>query len=210
VNLNTNFLYPEEMRSASMVSLKSLLQISAGIIPLIIIILIAHAHIKLEEVRSALELEKNQWSNVEVRKEKAEKMSAELRTVTASATELNGWRRSRIDWNPLFEGLRRHVPPTIQLKVMTARHSIELDAKNQLQRVSKVILNGRCAGPDADAKVQNFRKVLGEQEPFAALARSVIVSGLVEDLEPGSREGDRVFQIEIDFQPRLFHETSGK
>jgi hypothetical protein len=210
VNLNTNFLYPEEMRSASMVSLKSMLQVAAILFPAIIVMLIFYAHVKLEEKLSALTLEEARWAKVEVQKSRAETMNRDLRALRSSAEELEGWRRTRLEWNDLLNGLRGHVPASIQLKMLNARHSLELDAKGNLQRLINLTLTGRCAGPDADTKVQDFRRLISEQAPFSMIASNVVVSGLVEDLEPGAKEGDRVFEIGVEFNPRYFRETAGR
>lgn len=210
MNLSTNLIYDSEMRSPSLVSLKSMLQVAAIFFPLIIVILYFYQNVKLAEARSALDVENARWTKMQAEQERSQAMTGELRAIRSSTSELAGWERTRLEWHALLASLRGHVPPSIQLKVMNVRHALELDEKNNLQRRFKLSLNGRCAGPDADTKVQGFRQVLGEQPPLDSLVSNVVVAGLVEDLEPGAREGDRIFQIDIDFNPRNFREVTGR
>lgn len=210
MNLCANLLYDGEMRSASMVSLKSMLVFAAFLIPVLVLIMILHAHIKLQESLSTLAVEEARWAVVEKQQERADKLRLELRAVNSAAAEIVGWQRSRPEWHLLLDGLRGHVPPDIQLKVMNVRHTLELNEKDNLQRLIIMTLNGRCIGPDADANVQGFRQHLLDEPPFDTAASNIVVSGLVEDLEPGAREGDRSFSIDMDLKPRVFVEASGR
>lgn len=210
MNLNVNFIQPAEVRSASMVSIKSILTMIAIFVPLILILLISYAYISYAEQRSAQELAQGIWEKTEKRKNRSVELAGELKALQASLAELQGWQRTRIDWNEALLAIQQHVPTSAQLKVMRMEEKLEIDAKFQVQRIIKATLNGRCEGPEANAKVEAFRQALSDQPPFRDAIKSIEIMGFQEDTEAGADESDRVFQIEIVFNPRLLNEAPAK
>ncbi len=210
MNLQVNFIRPAEIRSPSLVSIRSLILIAVMIAPLVLVLLIAYTYVTYLEQQSALKLVEGRWESAQRKKTRAAELVSKLNSLNRSQEELSGWRRSRLPCAEALLGLQQQVPPTIQLKNMNLRQTLEFATPANVQRHLKLILNGRCQGPDAEAKVEEFRRALTERPPFGPLVQSALVAGFREDTEAGAGELDRVFQVEVVFKPRSFREAAGK
>lgn len=210
MNLSANFIQPAEIRSASMVSIKSMLQMSLLLIPLVMAVVIAHAYVTYAEQKSTQELLEGTWANMEGRKNRVADLTADFKTLNAAMTEVAGWERSRLAWHELLDGIQRQVPATIQLKALQVRQTLGVSDKGIIERSYRMTLGGRCQGPMADARVEEMRRAFNQENPMGPLVKSALVTGFREDTEPGANEQDRAFQIEIDFNPRGFREAPAK
>lgn len=205
MNLQLNFIRPAEIRSASMVSVKALLQIGAVMIPLALIVVIALAYTGYAEMNSAVSLLEATWANTEVRQQRAQTLGQQLQERKSALNELNGWSASRMIWSAFMADFRSGVPPVIQVKVLQARQALEVGADGHPQRNLRILLNGRCEGPGAEEKVEMLRKALADELPLRETVNEARVAAFREDTEAGSTPDDRAFQVEVDFIPRSLH-----
>lgn len=210
MNLLINFIQPQEIRSASMVSVKSLLQIGAVMIPLALIIFFALTYFSYAEHKSTLNLLEGTWAIKEAQLKRAQDLNKNLAAQKRALQEVEGWRLSRTAWPDLLEQLRAEVPPTIQIKVLQARQAFEVPDAGGPLRTLRLILNGRCAGPDAEERVEFLRsRMVSKSAPWDSV-QEARVAGFREDEEPGAGPDDRTFQIEMNFIPRSLHAASAK
>lgn len=210
MNVLLNFIKPTELRSASMVSVKSALQIGAFMAPAIIILMIVLAYVGYAEQKSSLALLEGGWASTEVQLKKATQASRELKTRKNALDELRNWQESRIPWPGVLNDLRKQVPPEIQLTVMQARQAFEVTTNGIPQRSVRVLLNGRCEGPEAENRVEALRTSLASDGLLGDLVARARVTSFQEDADPASSTDDRVFQIELDFAPRRIHATAAE
>jgi Tfp pilus assembly protein PilN len=160
MNLLINFIEPQEVRSASMVSAKSMLQIFAVLVPAILVLMIFLAYIGYAEKKSALELHEGTWAKTEVRLNRANELNQSLQARKQAFGELAGWQQARMIWHEALDGIRASVPESVQIKVLQARQSLEVGEDGHARRVLRMIMSGRCEGPEAEATVERFRAAL--------------------------------------------------
>lgn len=210
MNLTNNVIQPDEIRSASLVSIKTLAKVTALIIPVILALFLVRAYLIYVEQRSTLHLLESTWSATDVKKKRVTELATTFKATSTSLAEVEGWQRSRVAWHEVLEGLQQQMLPAIQLKTLQARQSLNTGSDGKIERQIKVTLNGRCQGPDADARVQATRGGLSRNSLLGPQIKSVEVTGFREDTEPGAGELDRAFQIDIVFNPRSFREIAAK
>ncbi len=210
VNLRINFIESAEIRSASMVSVKALLQICALTIPLALVVYVFITYLSYAENKSALVLKEDVWIAKEIQLKKALALNAKLKERKNALDDVDGWGLSRFPWPELLELLRAEVPPNIQLKALQARHTLEVLSKNGAVRRLRIIINGRCAGPAAEDEVERFRSRMMTGSTMSELVEDARVAGFREDVEPGAGPDDRAFQIELDLRPRNVHAATAK
>lgn len=210
MNLSINFIQPQEIRSASMVSVKSMIQIGTVMIPLVLVLFFASTYFSYAEHKSSLNLLEGTWSIKEKQLKRAQALNKNLLERRRALEEIEGWRISRMPWPDILSQLRVEVPPTIQLKVLQARQNFEAPASGPPQRTVRVTLNGRCIGPDAENRVDRLRADLLTQSRLGAFVQDARVAGFREDDESGAGPDDRTFQIQLNFIPRSFHAASTK
>lgn len=210
MNLQINFIQPAEIRSASVVSIKSLLQIGAVMVPLALIMVIVLAYVGYAEQRSALALLEGTWSSTELRQQRAQALGQQLQDRKSALNELLGWGESRVDWSAMLADLRAGVPPMIQIKALQARQALEVGADGHAQRNLRIILSGRCEGPAAEEKVEMLRQALAVELPLREAVSEARVAAFREDTEAGATPDDRAFQLEVDITPRSMHATAAE
>ncbi len=208
MNLQINFIQPAELRSASIVSLKSLVKIASVMLPLIVIILIVLAYVGYAEQKSSLGLLEDTWKSTEARQQRAQALGLQLEERKSALEELKGWSQSRPDWYAMMGTLSSVVPPVVQLKVLQARQALEVGEDGYPQRTLRIVMNGRCEGPDAEDVVEMFRRSIAVDSQMSDAIRAAQVAAFREDTETGSTPDDRTFQVEVDFIPRSIHATT--
>ncbi len=209
VNLRINFIESAEIRSASMVSVKALLQICALTIPLALVVYVFITYLSYAENKSALVLKEDIWSAKEIQLKRFSALNARLKERKRALEDVDGWSLSRVPWPELMESLRAEVPPIIQLKVLQAKHTLEISEKDGDRRRLRIIIKGRCVGQAADDQVERLRSRMMTELVMSQLVEDARVRGDPDD-EPGADPDDRVFQLELDLHPRDLHETSAK
>ncbi|NLG36000.1 MAG: hypothetical protein GX548_11660 [Lentisphaerae bacterium] len=205
MNVNVNLIRPQEQRSASLVSLKSLAWITAIVLPVILLLCMAWVYMGYAETRSVLRLlEQEKTQSAQTRNE-ARALRKELAGQKAILDEVMGWHRSRVPWHEVMAGIRPHVPETMQWRSLQMRQKLEVGKDGKPVRESVVVLGGRYQGGEAEAQVEAFRLAWISEEPMATWVQRAEVISYQEDDTPGAAPEDRLFQIEISFKPGRFH-----
>ncbi len=210
MNLQVNLIRPAEMRSASLVSLKSLGLIAGIVLPVIVLLFIGWTYMGYLEVRSVLSLREQERLRTEPLQKEALALAKELAAQKSLRDELMGWHRSRIPWNAVLDGAREQVPDSMQWRTLQMRTQLAVSSNGVLTRESTAMLIGRCKGPRADDQVEAFRmswEILPAMTQWVARAR---VTSFREDDAPDAAKEDRHFQIDVAMRSGRFHETAGK
>ncbi len=210
MNLQVNFITPEEIRSASVVSPKSLLQITAIIVPLAIALLFASAYFNYAEQNSKRELIEGTWASTEKSLIRAQELTQKVQDYQRARTEVEGWQQSIYAWPAFLADIRELIPPTIQLQAMRARQSLEVSTDGQPQRSLQIIMSGRAKGPDAEGRVESVRLGLATRPTLTAWVKEAKVTGFREDTDVDAEPDDRSFQIEVNFFPRRLNAVAAR
>jgi len=210
MNLHINFIRPAEIRSASMVSVRAVMIMTGVFVPLVILLAIANAYISYAEKRSALQLAESIWNDTEKQKLFAVELNNELKILRGSMAELTGWRDSRLELNRVMLDIQNIVPPEIQLKVMQLSQSLELDEKFLTYRKIKLTLNGRCEGPEAEARVKMFDDSIKNSSSLRSWIKPGKTVFAQADTDPASDEADRAFQVDLELNPRFLSAAPSK
>ncbi len=208
MNLAVNHIKPSEIRSASVVSAKAMLQISAFIVPLSMTVFIGLAYLKKVEYQSKAELQQSAWNDAEMRVNQAVALGQTLILRKQAVQEVRGWQTSRIAWSEVLAALRPMVPASVQLKALQARQSFEPGLDGHAVRACRIVMNGRCEGPDAENKVESLRQSMATHPMLSVWVGNVRVAAFSEDMEKGASADDRAFQVELDFLVRSLHAAS--
>lgn len=210
MNLRINFIQPPEIRSASMVSVKFILQIAGAIIPLIMVLFLAQGYISYYEYKSKLDLLQGTWAGTETQVKRAQELSQKLQARRQARDEISGWEQSKFPWFDLLAAIRAQVPSTVQLKVLQARQTLDVPKDGYAQRSLRIILNGRSQGSGAEDHVKALSLGFSTKPPLSEWVKESKVTGFREDTEEGAGPEDRAFQLEVDFIARRLHATAAK
>lgn len=210
MNLQVNLIRSQELRSASMVSLKSLAWIAGAIIPLVLLLWIGWTYMGYLEIRSVRDMREQERIQAEPLQKQAVAQMNRLNSQKALYNELMGWHRSRIPWNILLEEACGHVPASMQWRTLQMRTQMTVASNGLLARESVASLIGRSKGMDAEEQVEAMRRTWETAPPMTQWVAQASVAAFREDETPGAAKEDRHFQIEIQFRPGRFHATAGK
>ncbi len=210
MNLQVNLIRPQELRSASLVSLKSLGLIAGIIVPLVLLLCIGWAYMGSLEARSVLKMREQERIQAEPQQKEAVSLAKHLSKQKARYDELMGWNRSRIPWNNLLEDVRPHIPDSMQWRTLQMRTRMTVASNGVLSRESSATLIGRCKGMDAEAQVETLRRAWETEPSMTQWVAQATVTSFREDDTPGAAKEDRHFQIDVKFRPGRFHAITGK
>lgn len=210
MNIQVNLLKSGEVRSASMVSVKTYILIASLVIPLVFVFMLGMAWMRYSDRASTLAVLEHQWEDAQRNQRVAAGLQREVQEIRAIHQAVYGWHTSRGPWDEFLPALQEVVPEEIQLLTLQMRSSPEPAPGGELIQSFRVTLSGRCVGPDADERVEMLRYALTSMYPFDEWTDRARVTAFAEDTAPGAGPLDRVFQIEVIFQPRSFDEVAGK
>lgn len=210
MNVQVNLIRPSELRSASMVSGKSLVLIGGIVVPVVLLLWVAWTYLGSAEASSALRLLEQEKERIAPQQRTATAMRRTLDAQRALRDEATGWGRSRVAWHEVLASAAERVPPTMQWRSLQVRQQLVLDAKDQPVRDFLLTLQGRCQGPGAEAQVEAMRRAWEAEPPLAGRVARATVASYREDDGPGAAKEDRLFQIDVQFNPGAFHAAAGK
>ena len=210
MNVQVNLIRPNELRSASMVSLKSLGLIAAIVVPLVMVLGMGWNYMGYLEVRSALRNLEEQSTQSERQKKDVQVVSKNLAFQTKLHDEVMGWGQSRVAWGEMLGGMQGRVPDTMQWRSLQMIMQTLVMKDGQLVREHTLAVNGRCQGPGADQQVEALRHAWATEEPMAKWVARADVALFGEDDTPGASKEDRIFQIEVKCHPGEFHASAGQ
>jgi hypothetical protein len=204
MNLRVDLLLDTERRSSSLLSMKSVLRISALVIPLILAALATFGVMGLLISVRELRMLDARWQQMEPRTKDAAKLLSEFQANREVMKVLEGWRHARVAWHEQFAGIMRVVPAEVQLTHLSVASTIGAVSNKAPARVFAMTLQGRATGPEAELRVQEIEARLLSAAPFSSLTKKAEVTQFGSDTAPNANKDDRVFQILCTYAPRDF------
>jgi Tfp pilus assembly protein PilN len=205
MNLKVDLILPTEQRSASVLNVKSLVRIASVIIPILVAMVIGNFILGMLQTRNRLNQLESQWNTASPQQDDALTLREQLQTHRRVLSEIEGWRSSRFVWSEQLNGLLDQVPESIQLRQYRVSQTLHLnESSTQPVRAFGASLAGVAEGRSADDDVQALKIRLSDTEPFASKIASVEVPAFGADPSPSASKSDRIFRIEMRYQPRPF------
>jgi len=206
MNLHINLLLKSEERSASRISRKFILKVSAVFAGLLLAALVGIVLIGARSAKQSLLFAQQEKKQLEGAFRTIEELRQELTSLQELTNAISSWAQTRPDWPALLCGVQSIVPPNIQLTRLTASESITL-VDNAPTRIVTLYLQGKAAGEHSETDVQELEKSLKEKPPFSEIMEFARVKQF-EAVKSEGRENMRVFDIECRFKAlKLFQPT---
>ena len=204
MNLQVNLILKSEQRSGSPVSLKSVIRVASIAVPVGLLVMLSSAFANVVLLGNELRVLESQWTDARPRMEETARLNKELTVNRKIMKQLQGWKRSHIDWHEQMSMLGDEVPATIQLESLTVSQMLQFLDNKVPARVFVIMLKGKAIGHDAEQAVHLLQRGIEETPAFADLIETIRVIKYGADNAEDAREYDRVFQIECAYRPRRF------
>jgi len=201
MNLRVDLILESEQRSASVVSLKFVLRLVAIVVPTVLVLLILWAVTSFISAKNQMRNLEEAWKITEPRLNAVAELRGKATLNQAMFKELEGWKKTHVDWNQHLQVIQRIFPKDLQLSSLTLTHVIQATPKQGMARQFALLLKGTAFGDTADQNVQKLRRTIQKSAPFTNILEEVEVKQFEAD--PQNRN-NRLFQIECRYQPRLF------
>jgi Tfp pilus assembly protein PilN len=202
MNLRVDLILETEQRSASVVNVKGLLQIVYIVVPLILVVIIAVFVSNMISISSNLKALEAELAEKNPKKDAAIKYREDLVKNKQALEELEGWRKSRINWAEQLVNIQKTIPSEIQLVSMKINQSVE-PVENVASRNFSIIMKGKALGNQARFNVETLGKI--EKNPaFTNVMKEAKVADYKKNEEPTAKEGEMLFQVEASYLPRKF------
>ncbi len=205
MSLQVDLLYPGEQRSGSLITLRSVLRVSAIIVPLLAAMLIGAIMARAMLEASALAMLETHWETTERRQKKALQLAVDLGRNREILQHLQGWESASLPWAPQLSALIETTPPTIQLRLLSARagQALPIAAAGRDRRFS-MRLTGNTREETATESIAALRRAFTSHSAWAERVESALVVKFAQDDTPGADSRDRVFELEIIYNPLSF------
>ena len=204
MNLRVDLLESYEQRSASLISLRSIIRVGWIVLPIAVVLLIAVFIVNTTRINSELDLLESEWEAAKPHRAEAAEMRATLAVNENIVSELDGWIESRLTWNDQLTGIMVAVPPTIQIRSLRVDHRLQLLDDESPARFFTLMLSGRSLGETAEQSVQLLRQRLIGLSAFAGKVDNVVVAQFGADTAADAGKADRTFTIQSTYIPRIF------
>jgi hypothetical protein len=205
MNLRVDLILPTEQRSASVVSIKSLVRITVIIIPVVLFIIIALAVMNMMRYKSELNGLDAQWKDAEPKKAAAAALRTDLAANIALRSKLTGWTSSRINWQEQLKGIQKEIPAELRIQLSRLGISSGTSLDNKIPaRGAALTIQGTAFGENAEQNVQNLKQALLKSPVLAGCVEQVDVTRFEASTSLGASKSDRLFQIDVKYKPRKF------
>jgi len=194
MSLRVDLILETEQRSATVVNKKSLLRLSAIVIPLALAAVVIREATIMINLASDLKSKEADWAILGPRETQAKSLAQDCQTHGDILKELEGWSKSHVEWHPQLLGLLREVPPTIQIRTLKVDQTLVGDTKPPA-RTFTMTLKGKAVGKDAEANVKLLERRLREVSAFAAVITNAQVRQFGADPAKDAKKDDRLFEI---------------
>lgn len=204
MNLRVDLILQTEQRSASVISVKSILRISIIIVPVILLLVFASSFLSNSKLVRDLHKLEVEWRSVEPQRADALRLLDAFKVNSDIKKELDGFKNSNISWNKQLTGLMREAPREIQIQKLRITHTLQL-VDDIPARTFVLTLNGKAVGPKAADNVQLLLDRINRSESFElAVENAIIPEGSFTAVSTGTtvHEYDRNFQIDCKYKPR--------
>ena len=204
--MRVDLILESEQRSASVVNLKSVIRISSVSLPVILLVIVASIAVNMITLNSELKMLEGEVQAIGSKEKTAETLIKGFAVNREIMNELEGWRKSHIDWYEQLLAMQKEVPSEIQLSAMRISHEFDLIDKKIPVRAFTVALEGNTTGERAELNVHRLKRGL-EDSPVLSLAvkeKGVEVSRFEAAIGKEASKDDRIFQIECKYRVRRF------
>jgi len=198
MNLRVDLILETEKRSASVVNAKGLVRIVSIVVPLIVLVIIGLVILGMVSLKNELKNRETEMAIAGPKRDAAIKFRAELGKNIQALEELEGWRKSRINWCEQLVNIRSVIPAKIQLTSLRIMHGIEPPA-----RLYSIAMRGKAFDEHAKANVEMLGDIK-KNAAFSSLLKDSKVASYKRNNDPGVKNGEMLFEIEASYQPRTF------
>jgi hypothetical protein len=204
VNLRVDLIESYERRSASALSLRSVLRIGTFALPALLLLGVAVFVFNMIRVKNELNILESQWDALRPRKEQAQALRDTLLANEAILKEMQDWQRARLPVEAQLVGLMEHTPAGIQYRQLRVTHRLQLLNEQAPARFYGLTINGRAEGKLAEQSVQLLRLRLEDAAAFTGRVETVAVTEFGADLGENAQKTDRTFTIQAAYTPIVF------
>jgi hypothetical protein len=202
MNLRVDLILETEQRSASVVNAKGLIRIVSIVVPLIIVVIIGLVTSRMISLSNSLNALEAELKDKVPKKEAAIKYREEVGKNRQTLDELEGWRKSRVNWAEQLLNIQTLIPSEIQLTNLRINHAIDTTAGNMVRNFS-FTMKGKALGEAARTNVE----MLGEIEKNPALTNAMKEATVVnysKNEDQGAPAGEMLFDVSGSYHPRTF------
>ena len=204
MNLRVDLILESEQRSGSIITVKSLVRIVSILVPLVVGLLLAWQAYGLVRIKTELRSTEARWQSVEPLEMKAKKLAQERQANEDQLAQLNGWRKSHMDWHAHLLQLFHSVPENIQLQNLRISQALQVTSNKVPARAFTLELRGKAVGVEAESSVNSYKRMLLEGPAFSNDVTRVEVPLFGADTTAGAGKNDRIFEIRCSYRERLF------
>jgi Tfp pilus assembly protein PilN len=201
--MRVNLMLDTEMRSASPVSFAMVVRTAMGTTIVLFLLLLASLITSYRALQNNVHYTDEAWKQTEQKYLEALQLRSNLTVKTATLTEIQGWRKTRIAWGGQLESLQKVIPPMVQLTELRVTQDLLVMTNGIPARVFEMRLVGRTGAQRSESNVSELRETLSGQPPFDMAIESA-------SIPPGSfrqdpvNKADRVFEIVCKYIPKPF------
>ena len=206
MNLRVDLILPTEQRSASVVSLKSLIRIAIIVVPIIILLAIAMGVLYMLSYRNDFKDMEEQWKDAQPKQEAAGRLRQELIANEDLAVKVAGWATSRLLWHEQLRGIQKAVQPEFKIQLLRlALSSSQFMVDNRIPaRGGGLVVQGLALGENAEANVRNLQQAFLTSPALTGCVTQVEVKRFEASTVEKATKYDRFFQIDLNYAPRKF------
>jgi len=201
MNLRVDLILGSERRSASVVSLRSLLRIAAFAVPAAVLVLCVVMALNNASLGGRIRTIEGLLANLEPKKQKARELRQQRIANEAVLAELEAWSHARIDWHRQLPALAAGVPALIQFQRLKIAQDLTLLNARSPARVFTLEIEGSATGESASPDVEALRAHLQDDPFFEPFTEASEVTRY--DQDPQDRD-KRIFRIFCTYAPREF------
>ena len=125
-----------------------------------------------------------------------------------TATELDAWKSTRIEWHQQLRAVMETAPTSIQVTMLVIAANRDAAAPaSPPTRQFTLNLEGKTSGERAMLFVESFKHRLETHPATTGVVESVAVANYGADISTSAGEFDRVFRIECRYRKRSVETT---
>ena len=197
MSLHINLILDNERRSGSLVTLQSVLRVTAIVVPAIVLTLAAGAWLTTSSLKGQLaELEETQ-RQIEKHKTDFTAIKTDNNKLNAYLKDVERFSTARVTWNTHLLALREVLPENLRVNSIELTSTIGAPDEKQKLRMARLYvmtMKGITTGTGDD--LEKVRNTIASEPQFTNEVRSVAIGDF-------SSEGPHnTFELLINYQPR--------
>lgn len=198
MNLRIDLILESEQRSASLLDLKMIKRIGMIAGPAILALALIFGLLKATQQGRTLKRLEKQWAIDQPRVQEAAKWQEQMIKNRDRLTEIQGWKKSRIDWHKQLVAFAEITPENIQYTVFRLNHS----TTRKPGRAYSLRLEGLAVGEKAEDNVQNLVEEIEKGPFFKSFIKELVIADFRADPSPDAQKHDRRFSFDIIYSER--------